>query len=304
MPFLKKTYTFAKKSLLNLYLNFSLQPFPNIVTINKHDCKKVILKENPFKACTRTKRASFLTFRLWGVMTIEAALCLTIFMSAALSVMSLFQMIQTFSGIQSRILTEVRKYSVLSSENIISTAGLYADLYGVADNSENNTIISQVSALGTHTEPSSGKIAAKLSYRIHPEFLVLFHGKITLRHEVYLKAWTGYIPDKDESEGEINQAKYYITDYESVYHTKSDCTHLKLSIRMVSLENAMSQLNQNYERYTKCEKCAVNKNVPGNVYITDEGNRYHTSLSCPGLKRTVYTVTDVQGLYPCSRCGL
>ena len=48
MPFLKKTYTFAKKSLLNLYLNFSLQPFPNIVTINKHDCKKVILKENPF----------------------------------------------------------------------------------------------------------------------------------------------------------------------------------------------------------------------------------------------------------------
>lgn len=302
MPFLKKTYTHTKKFLKNLYVHYSLQPFFKTVTINKHDCKNTIFREVPFKACT--KRASFLTFRLRGVITVEAALCLALFMTAALSVMSLFQIIQTFSNIQSRLLSEVRKHSVvLASEDIISTAGLYAKLYQTADISEKNSTISHVSALGTRTEPASGKMTAKLSYRIQPDFLVWFHGKITLKHEIYLKAWTGYSKGQDGKYEEDHQKMYYVTEYESVYHTKSDCTHLKLSIRMVSLETAAGQVNQNYERYTKCERCGANKNVSGNVYITNEGDRYHSSLSCPGLKRTVHTVTDVQGLDLCSRCG-
>ncbi|MBD8948918.1 MAG: pilus assembly protein, partial [Blautia obeum] len=58
--------------------------------------------------------------------------------------------------------------------------------------------------------------------------------------------------------------------------------------------------NKSGEKYHACERCRAGS--AGSVYITGEGNRYHGSLSCSGLKRTVEEVLQKDcGLRPCSK---
>ena len=88
-----------------------------------------------------------------------------------------------------------------------------------------------------------------------------------------------------------------------VYHRDYHCTHLELSIHMVLQSEIESLRNEGGGKYHPCQHCI--KGAGGGVYITDTGDRYHSSLSCSGLKRTIYAVplSEVAGKGACSRCG-
>ena len=88
-----------------------------------------------------------------------------------------------------------------------------------------------------------------------------------------------------------------------VYHKDYHCTHLDLSIRMASGEEVSSLRNESGGKYYACEHCGGGSG--GAVYITSYGDRYHSSLSCSGLKRTVYAVplSEAVGKGACSKCG-
>lgn len=127
-------------------------------------------------------------------------------------------------------------------------------------------------------------------------------GKMALscEEELQIKGWTGYekafgFQDKEDV--------VYITETGMVYHRDSQCTYLDLSIRMVGKKDIGSLRNENGEKYRACEKCGRKAGV--NVYITNQGNRYHTSISCSGLKRKVYAIpiSEALGKGECSRCG-
>lgn len=121
-----------------------------------------------------------------------------------------------------------------------------------------------------------------------------------------VRAWTGRVPPSSgDSTGESEESAQlvYVTATGSVYHKDADCTHLKLSIQSVWMSQLDKCRNNNGGIYHACEKCG--KNAGNVVYITKEGNRYHSSLECSGLKRTVSQITleEAGEMRACSKCG-
>lgn len=118
-----------------------------------------------------------------------------------------------------------------------------------------------------------------------------------------IKPWTGYdiTQAKNRSEEDII---VYMTQYGSVYHKDRSCTHISLSIQGVPSAVVSSMVNEEQKHYTACEYCGDSGFVTM-VYITNYGDRYHTSIRCRGLRRYVRSVplSQVEGVPPCGKCG-
>lgn len=99
----------------------------------------------------------------------------------------------------------------------------------------------------------------------------------------------------------------YITETGTVYHTHLDCTHLKLSIHQTTFGRMKNQRNKQNQNYRNCNKCArsVSLSETSILYITDEGDCYHTKHECSGLKRAIdeVSVSEIpSGMRCCKRC--
>ena len=125
---------------------------------------------------------------------------------------------------------------------------------------------------------------------------------ISYKETMRIKAWTGY---EAGGFGEEDDQIVYVTDTGVVYHKDAHCTHLDLSIHAAASSELNSLRNESGGKYHACEKCVHGSSMGGNVYITNQGDRYHNSLTCSGLKRTVYTarISEVPGKRACSKCG-
>lgn len=135
-----------------------------------------------------------------------------------------------------------------------------------------------------------------VTYPIAP--MTNFTGFISFRmaNRYYGHLWNGYeIP--------VEETFVYITENGSVYHTNRGCSHLQLSVQKVGWQQACDSRNSQGAKYKACEKCC-DFLLPGDVYITEEGNCYHSVGDCPGLKRTIICVpvSEVEEWSLCLRC--
>ncbi len=142
-----------------------------------------------------------------------------------------------------------------------------------------------------------------MTYEVSPAFEIPFVKPFRMCNRYYGRLWTGYDVGNGKTDADLKNVVYVVENAE-VYHARSDCTHLKLDIREVSLMEAFSERNENGGRYTACSKCS-GVLYAQTVYIAREGDFYHKDRGCPGLKRTIYTMPQKQAetrYRSCSRC--
>lgn len=151
-------------------------------------------------------------------------------------------------------------------------------------------------------------------YRIHFPFQLFHLPDLRMIQRVKLRAWTGLkvaakyqVKEMDDESTDLPSGDIvYVAETGVVYHLKDTCTHLYLSVRSVD-KKPDKEKNHNGRKYDPCELCVL-KNT-GNYsemvyYITNQGDRYHITKYCSGLKRTVYTyqMSEVSHLRLCKRC--
>lgn len=144
-----------------------------------------------------------------------------------------------------------------------------------------------------------------VTYSVSPWSSLIGFPSFRMSNRYYAHIWNGYQLSGGSENGEEVRT-VYIAETGTVYHLRRDCTHLQLSVSQVGAGGIDAARNQYGSRYRPCEKCAGG-NTPAVLYITGEGDRYHYSQECSGLKRTVFSMTLEEaleaGYRSCSRCG-
>lgn len=255
---------------------------------------------------------------LRGSLTVEAAVVLPLFLMVMVAVLRFGSVMGTAAqfgaaladtGKSMATAAYVTKYGgdTGSVPGIAAVALSEAYAQGkVMSQTEDTSMIKNANMLLSSFLSENETIDLVLTYQLRTPFgLAKLPGNFFIQR-ARVRAWTGRSVSEGEGSGEggTDGEYVYVTETGTVYHDDPECTHLKLSIRLVDSGSLSSLRNNDGGKYHACELCGE-ASPKGMVYITDEGNRYHSSLSCSGLKRTVRQVSksEIGDLRACSRCG-
>lgn len=153
----------------------------------------------------------------------------------------------------------------------------------------------------SYLSPFDGIIYLKAEYKVKIPIPLFAIPSLKYTEEIKVKGWTGYQKNGLDI-GKIEQM-VYVTANGIVFHEDPHCTYLEPSVKCVPKEAVEDLRNEGGGKYYPCRYCQANI-ASGYCYITDTGNRYHTSAECSRLKRTVYAVprSEVKGKGACSKC--
>ncbi|MCD7709457.1 MAG: hypothetical protein LUI02_06255 [Clostridiales bacterium] len=155
-----------------------------------------------------------------------------------------------------------------------------------------------LSLLGSDVSDDYVKLQANYSMKIPVPFFSLDAISVTQSSES--RKWTG----DNAGDGTESEEEYvYVTETGTAYHKSRDCTSISLSIQSVDYSEVAAKVNSSGGKYYACS-CASGV-TSGTVYITSYGTKYHASMTCSALKRTVYviSISEVGSRTPCSKCA-
>ncbi|HIU74646.1 MAG TPA: hypothetical protein IAC62_02090 [Candidatus Pelethocola excrementipullorum] len=225
------------------------------------------------------RRAAFYISLKKASFTVESAFILPLFLLACLAIFSMLDFYRIYV-----------EESVALKENA-KKAAMYAYLPGESGSPQ-----------GT-SDDGYLTLSKMVTYRIPyapfplPELRIPCHARVHI--------WCGYLGNESTSESTgSEEGMVYVTDYESVYHTSSSCSHLDLHIYTETIAAAKKSRNVDGARYHPCEKCIGKGASHEYVYLSQRGTAYHNSLECSGLKRRIRLVSkdQISNLNICSRC--
>lgn len=310
--------TISKNNLithLKIQLKKSLQDCRNVVHGIIFSVKVIVCAERVSLRRSVKKRAS---------VSIEASVVIPIFLFCFLEVASLLNDLNVYSGIL---------YALKTTGDTVSVYGYVLDKLEFSEKelSVGEEVISQLIFKKGYLENKirkqcSGGIYEQIiqggSKGIHlstadieeddeaisiaadcvVEPLFSFAGtSMDMTCRYYGRLWTGY-----EIKSSADNEYVYVAENGRVYHVTDTCSHLSLSVTTVKGSEIEVCRNVSGSKYKPCVLCCTGKET-SSYYITKSGERYHTNISCSGLKRTVHRMKKEQaqeeGLHACSRCG-
>ncbi len=248
-----------------------------------------------------------------GSLTVESAAVLPVFLLAVLCLVSMMDLYRAEIILQS-VLCETAKelgvYAYCAEDGSSSPIGAVTKAaciaYGtrrVREALEDENLIGidqkQIFLLDSEYKDEKVSLNAVFFYRSPVPLFRSFPVKIQVLGQA--RAWTGYHGKKY---GDGAEEMVYVTDWESVYHTSRDCTHIQLKIQAISAFHVYDRVNEYGNHYQACDKCCSGKDANGTVYITTSGDCYHRSRTCGGLTRHVHAVkkSETENMRVCTRC--
>lgn len=258
-----------------------------------------------------------------AAMTVEACFVLPFFLFAFLNIISIVEIYRLQGNMSAAMHDTAKQMAIYGYEyrqigggsagaaeslglTYLYAAGKVRSKLGTAylDNSPLAGGASSISWLRSSVMQEDDCIDLVAEYRIVPPAAVVGYQQRIMYNRVRTRAWTGY-DNASHNMGNSTDAEeiVYITPEGSVFHRSRGCSYIKLSI--VSLDKSFldTQRNQDGSKYYPCEECGAS--CGDMVYITSYGNRYHSTLGCSSLKRTVMAVpiSEAGCRGACSKCG-
>lgn len=278
---------------------------------------------------------------LQASMTVEAALVLPLFLFFFAQMLYLFDMVRLQCSMLAALHetgTQISEYAyyLRYGGNAAEQGGMHSDiLQGMVGGSEWTSLVLSETYVRDNVARQLGKdwlanscieggsggisylqsgilagddiVELVADYRIKPFLPVFGLQNMSAQARYYGHAWVGYSGGEDGSNGENAEEEeqtVYITPTGVVYHEHADCTYLKPSVRTIAASELASVRSQDGSKYYACERCKPV--TAGNVVITSEGNRYHSSADCTSIQRDIHAVSlnDIKNTRrACSKCS-
>lgn len=268
----------------------------------------MFVPESPDTAVTKLRKADdkkHMTHK--ASITIEAAMAVPIFFLAVVCLLYLMEIMAIRTSVRSGLqyagkIAAEEAYAM----NVIMPSKIENDVVHAigAERLERSIVLGGCRGIRCDESRISlrtgiGELTA--SYQIRIPVPIFKIPPVEYKEKIRIKTWSGY---EREGFGTDDDETVYITETGLVYHKDYHCTYLELSIHMVASSELDGLRNSSGGRYYPCEHCM--RSGGNGVYVTDTGTRYHSSLSCSGLKRTIYAVplSEAVGKRACSRCGM
>lgn len=290
------------------------------------------LKKTVRLSVEETSPCAFLTRKMRAGMTVEAAVALPLFLFFLLNLNCSIEMIRLHGNLQTALWETGHKLAVygyaLGSEESLRTMESeddpwWKEMAGIAFSYTyiKNQIVDYLGESYLETSPLSrgteglqfweskvlqqnDEMEITLTYGVSPWCSLVRVFPFRMANRFHAHIWNGYDVAGNSGEDQENLVTVYVAETGKVYHRDRNCTHLCLSIQEIAAGTQGNYRNENGGRYSECERCR-GEAATGTLYIAREGDCFHYSRECSGLKRTVYSILlkDAGDYRPCSRCG-
>ncbi len=253
---------------------------------------------------TKTSETPICTWKK-GSLTLEATVVILFLVFTFVSILMLFRVLQVQTAVQESATYATRKTAAMAVNVKSDTVALSMAKGYYFHHAAKYKVVKKYmkgSWVMTRFDGSScdkDDIVLKISYEIKMPIKFGTIDSLKIYQSSHQRRWSGDKPRLDANE---DSEYVYITETGYAYHKDIKCSHLDLSIHLISKENINSARNLSGGKYYRCSHC-VKKDVPY-YYIADYGTNYHSSILCSGLKRSVERIKlkDVKGKSPCKHC--